>query len=83
LESDIPSDLHLVYFDAFAPSVSPELWTDAVFKKLYDAMVPGGVLATFCAKGKVKRNLEKCGFEIQTLPGPPGKREVVRAIKKM
>ena len=73
---------HLIYFDAFAPDVQPELWTAGVFQKLYDCLQPGGVLVTYCAKGEVKRNMKKAGFAIERLAGPPGKREMTRATRK-
>jgi tRNA U34 5-methylaminomethyl-2-thiouridine-forming methyltransferase MnmC len=72
---------NLIYFDAFAPRVQPELWTEAIFSKLYDATAMEGVLVTYCAKGEVKRTLKKVGFKVESLPGPPGKREMVRAVK--
>jgi tRNA U34 5-methylaminomethyl-2-thiouridine-forming methyltransferase MnmC len=72
---------NLIYFDAFAPRVQPELWTEEVFRKLYNLMLPGGILVTYCAKGEVKRTLKKVGFVVETLQGPPGKREMVRAAK--
>ena len=71
----------LVYFDAFAPEIQPELWTSEVFEKIYKMMEPGGILVTYCCKGIVKRNMNAAGFEIEKLPGPPGKREVLRASK--
>jgi tRNA U34 5-methylaminomethyl-2-thiouridine-forming methyltransferase MnmC len=73
----------LVYFDAFGPTVQPEMWTVAVFEKMYDLLVNGGVLVTYCAKGSVKRALKKIGFTVESLPGPPGKREITRAVKKI
>lgn len=72
---------HLVYFDAFAPRVQPEMWSEEVFRKLYECLVPGGALVTYCAKGEVKRTLRNIGFEVETLPGPPGKREMIRAAR--
>lgn len=71
----------LVYYDAFGPRVQPELWNSAIFRQLYDWMAPGGTLVTYCAKGQVKRDLKSCGFEVESLPGPPGKREMTRALK--
>jgi tRNA U34 5-methylaminomethyl-2-thiouridine-forming methyltransferase MnmC len=71
----------VVYFDAFAPEKQPEMWELPVFKKIGEAMKPGAVLVTYCAKGQVKRDLKRVGLTIETLPGPPGKREMVRAIK--
>lgn len=72
---------HLVYFDAFAPDVQPELWTVDFFQKIYNAMEIGGILVTYCAKGQFKRDLKEVGFVIESLPGPPGKREITRARK--
>jgi tRNA U34 5-methylaminomethyl-2-thiouridine-forming methyltransferase MnmC len=78
--TDKPFDL--VYFDAFAPSAQPELWTKEVFEKLYAMLLPGGVLVTYCSKGDVKRAMKAAGFVIKKLPGPPGKREMLRAEKQ-
>lgn len=72
---------HLLYFDAFAPPHQPELWTAEIFKILYDLMSPDGVLVTYCSKGIVRRTLEAVGFCVQKLPGPPHKREMIRAGK--
>lgn len=68
----------LIYFDAFGPNVQPELWTKEIFKKMFDLLNPNGILVTYSAKGELKRNLKECGFEVETLPGPPGKREMTR-----
>lgn len=73
---------HLIYFDAFAPSAQPELWTKEVFEKLYKLLIPEGILVTYCSKGDVRRAMQAAGFIIEKLPGPPGKREMLRAIKK-
>lgn len=71
----------LIYFDAFSPEVQPELWTQDFFIHLYKMLSPGGILVTYCAKGYVKRNLKAAGFVVEPLPGPPGKREMTRALK--
>jgi len=71
----------LVFFDAFAPSKQPELWKPAVFEKLFNLMSESGYLVTFCARGQFKRDLKSVGFHVETLPGPPGKLEMVRAGK--
>ncbi|MFD2513112.1 tRNA (5-methylaminomethyl-2-thiouridine)(34)-methyltransferase MnmD [Pontibacter locisalis] len=83
LEEFCPPDAYydIVYFDAFAPEKQPELWSDEMFAKLYKATRPGGVLVTYCAKGSFKRSLKAAGFEVEALPGPPGKREMTRGIK--
>ena len=70
---------HLIYFDAFAPEKQPELWTDEIFRKLYGALLPGGILVSYCAKGSFKRSLKAAGFTLEALPGPAGKREMTRA----
>lgn len=71
----------LVYFDAFAPSAQPQLWTEDIFEMIYENMSENGVLVTYCAKGVVKRAMKAAGFKIEAIPGPPGKREMTRAIK--
>ena len=75
------NEFDVIYFDAFAPRVQPELWTEQIFTSMYKALKPGGVLVTYCAKGSVKRALRYVGFELQSIPGPPGKREMSRAVK--
>lgn len=71
----------LVYFDAFAPNKQPEMWELPVLTKIIGAMKSGAVFVTYCAKGQLKRDLKSLGFIVESLPGPPGKREMVRAIK--
>jgi tRNA U34 5-methylaminomethyl-2-thiouridine-forming methyltransferase MnmC len=72
----------LIYFDAFAPNAQPELWTKSIFEKMYAILEPGGVLVTYCSKGDVRRAMIAAGFEVEKLPGPPKKREMLRAIKR-
>jgi tRNA U34 5-methylaminomethyl-2-thiouridine-forming methyltransferase MnmC len=72
----------LIYFDAFGPRTQPELWTEAIFNAAYKALKNGGVLTTYCAAGQVRRNMQIAGFMVERLPGPPGKREMLRATKK-
>jgi len=71
----------LIYFDAFAPSAQPELWTEEIFRIMYNALKKNGILVTYCAKGIVKRTMKSVGFEVIALPGPIGKREMTKAIK--
>ena len=82
-ELELKEAYDLIYYDAFAPNIQPELWEEAMMKKMYDALLPNGVLVTYCAKGVFKRTLKSVGFTVQTLKGPPGKREMVRAIKRV
>lgn len=72
----------VVYFDAFAPNDQAEVWTEAVFKHLYELLNVGGVLVTYCAKGVIRRRLEDIGYVVEKMPGPPGKREMLRAWKR-
>lgn len=72
---------NLIYFDAFGPRVQPELWTPEVFGSMYKALLPSGILVTYSAKGSVRRAMQQAGFLIEKLPGPPGKREMLRAVK--
>jgi tRNA U34 5-methylaminomethyl-2-thiouridine-forming methyltransferase MnmC len=71
----------LVYYDAFGARVQPELWTEPLFLKMFNAMKSGGVLVTYAAKGSVRRAMQSVGFKVERLPGPPGKREMLRATK--
>ena len=73
---------NLVYFDAFGARVQPELWTEYIFYKMYTALKPGGILVTYAAKGSVRRAMQSVGLTVERLPGPPGKREMLRAMKK-
>ena len=71
----------LIYFDAFSPSKQPEMWTLNNFKKLYNCLNTNGVLITYSSKGDVKRTMKKVGFNISSLEGPTGKREITLARK--
>ena len=76
----LPTNIDIVYFDAFAPEKQPEMWTPEVFARIYGAMRPGGVLTTYCAKGAIRRLLQSVGFNVERLAGPiGGKREILRA----
>ena len=72
----------LIYFDAFGPRVQPEMWTLSIFQKLYAALNDSGIFVTYCCKGQVRRDLISAGFEVEKIPGPPGKREMLRAFKQ-
>ncbi|MDF2186860.1 tRNA (5-methylaminomethyl-2-thiouridine)(34)-methyltransferase MnmD [Paraflavitalea sp. CAU 1676] len=78
---DLPpiEPVHLIYYDAFAPGAQPELWTTDAFAQLFNLLLPGGVLVTYCSKGDVRRAMQAAGFVVEKIPGPPGKREMVRA----
>lgn len=80
-EIDDFEQFDLIYFDAFGYRVQPELWSTATFKRMYDALKPGGKLVTYAARGVVKRSMIEVGFTVEKLAGPPGKREMFRANK--
>lgn len=72
---------NLIYFDAFAPNDQPELWTKAIFEKMYQMLLPNGVLVTYCSKGDVKRTMKAVGFTVERLKGFADKWHMLRASK--
>lgn len=81
-ETDLgKAEFDLVYYDAFAPAKQPDLWVLDVLKKVVIALKPGGAIVTYCAKGQLKRDLKSLHLTVETLPGPPGKKEMIRAVK--
>jgi len=72
---------NLVYFDAFSPGVQSQLWSENIFRGIFRSLVPGGIMVTYSVKGDVVRILKKTGFSIEKLPGPAGKRHILRASK--
>jgi tRNA U34 5-methylaminomethyl-2-thiouridine-forming methyltransferase MnmC len=80
-EIDDSEKFDLIYFDAFGYRVQPELWSTAIFQRMYNALKPNGVLVTYAARGVVKRSMIEVGFTVEKLAGPPGKREMFRARK--
>ena len=78
---DDVAQFDLIYFDAFGYRVQPELWSTAIFQRMFDALKPNGILVTYAARGVVKRSLIEVGFTVEKLDGPPGKREMFRALK--
>jgi len=75
------SHFNLIYYDPFAPGCQPGMWKENMMEKMYFTMASGGVLVTYCAQGAFRRTLRSCGFTVEKLPGPPGKREMTRASK--
>jgi tRNA U34 5-methylaminomethyl-2-thiouridine-forming methyltransferase MnmC len=72
---------NLIYYDAFAPNKQADIWQQSIFEKIYQNAAPGAILVTYCAQGAVRRSIEHAGFRVERIPGPPGKREMIRAIK--
>ncbi len=81
LETTLPLGIDVVYFDAFSPEAQPELWSQGVFRSLYQASRAEAILSTYCAKGEVRRRLQHAGYIVSRQPGPPGKREILSARK--
>jgi len=73
----------IIYFDAFGPDKQPEIWTPEIFQKIYINCLPEAVFVTYSAKGEIRRQLANVGFEIERLSGPPGKKHILRGIKKI
>ncbi len=86
IETDIcaysfPGDFDVVFYDAFAPDKQPEVWSQKIFDNIFTGLNTGGILTTYCAKGEIRRILERSGFFVERIPGPPGKREMLRGQK--
>ena len=71
----------VVYYDAFAPNKQPEMWQSGILQKIYNFLGMNSIFVTYCAQGQVKRDLRSSGFIVNTLQGPPGKKEMIRAEK--
>lgn len=80
-EFSSPESFDIIYFDAFAPSKQPEVWSLDNLKTCFESLTDGGVLTTYCAQGQFKRNMAEAGFEVETLQGAMGKKEMVRGVK--
>ena len=80
-EISYKNQFDLIYFDAFGFRVQPELWSVEIFQKMYDAMKSGGILVTYACRTSIKNAMKEVGFTVEKLPGAPGKREMLRAIK--
>lgn len=76
-----PETYNLIYFDAFAPEYQPEMWTKEILKKMFEALMPEGILVTYCSKVSVQRTLKEVGFSIEKMQGPHGRREMLLAKK--
>lgn len=83
LNLTLNNEIDLIFFDAFSPDVQPEMWEQNIFDYLYEHTSNNGIITTYCAKGIVRRRMKAAGFEVERLPGPPGKREMLRGTKKV
>ena len=81
----LPLDMQfdVLFYDAFGYHAQSDLWQEDALQKSYELLRPGGVWVSYCAKGTVRRSLEQVGFQVERLEGPPGKREMLRAIKNL
>ncbi len=82
LEQTLEGEYDLIYYDAFAPSKQATMWEDDILQKVINTMTPNAIFTTYCAKGSVRRALQSFGLEMQRIPGPPGKREMLFGIKE-
>ncbi|NGX83776.1 tRNA (5-methylaminomethyl-2-thiouridine)(34)-methyltransferase MnmD [Aequorivita sp. KMM 9714] len=80
-EITLESNIDLIYFDAFGIRVQADLWTEEIFQLMYNALKPNGVLVTYAANGNARRAMQAVGFSVERIPGPPGKKEMMRATK--
>ena len=71
-----------IFFDAFAPSKQPEIWSFQNLSKVYNSMKKDAVLVTYCSSSKFKKTLNDVGYKVDVLRGPVGKKEMVRASKR-
>ena len=81
IEDIIPSGFDLIFFDAFAPNKQPKLWEVSIFEKMFSILNSKGILVTYCCQGQARRNMISAGFSVEKVPGPPGKREMLKAKK--
>ena len=73
--------INLVYYDCFGARVQPDLWEKPLFELVADKMSTNGLLTTYSSKGSVRRILQELNFKVEKKQGPPGKREMINAIK--
>jgi tRNA U34 5-methylaminomethyl-2-thiouridine-forming methyltransferase MnmC len=76
-----PDSVDLIYYDAFGPRAQPEMWTREIFSALLEMSSPGAVWVSYCSRGQVRRDLQSAGWKVEKLPGPRGKREMMRAYR--
>jgi len=77
----VENKFDIIFYDAFAPVKQPEIWHPDLLQKAYQMLIKNGILVTYCSQGNFKRNLKQIGFHVESIPGPPGKKEMVRATK--
>nr|WP_321354943.1 tRNA (5-methylaminomethyl-2-thiouridine)(34)-methyltransferase MnmD [uncultured Draconibacterium sp.] len=77
---EIPT-IDVIYFDAFGPDKQPEMWNEEIFRKLFSISNSNANLVTYSAKGEIRRRMERSGYILKRLPGPPGKRQMLRATR--
>lgn len=80
-ELDAEDHYDVIFFDAFAPSKQPEVWSIENIRRCFSALKPRGILTTYCAQGQFKRDLVEVGFDMEVLPGALGKKEMIRGLK--
>lgn len=73
----------IVYFDVFGFDYQSELWSQEILQKSYDFLNANGIFVTYACKGLINRRLKEIGFTVHKIAGPPGKREMIIAVKKI
>jgi len=81
LDFNIKQQYNVIYFDAFASTHQPKMWSEVAIAHTAKFLKPGGVFVTYAITGNLKRMLKSLGFEVEKAPGAPGKREMLRAVK--
>ncbi len=83
LEFESPETFDLVFYDAFSPTTQADMWDEASVAKIVSLLAPGGVLVTYCIRGYIRKAFLALGCQAEKLPGPPGKREMLRITKPL
>lgn len=73
----------IIYFDVFGYEYQSELWSESILESAFHLLKENGLLVTYACKSLVNKRLKEIGFTVQKLAGPPGKREMTLAVKKI
>ncbi|AFD07455.1 tRNA (5-methylaminomethyl-2-thiouridine)(34)-methyltransferase MnmD [Solitalea canadensis] len=82
LSTSLPPIFDIIYYDAFAPAIQPEMWSQETIQHVVSFLKPGGIFVTYSITGNLKRILKGLGFTIEKPKGAAGKREMLRATLK-
>ncbi len=83
LDANLPENFaDIIFYDAFAPKICPELWTEEAIQQAIKTLKSGGIMTTFSITGEIKRILKKMPVQIFTPKGFGKKREMLKIIKR-